>query len=247
MKREIVPKTIRKAYINITNRCDYSCPFCCMYSSTSINRNMNFDTFVRILKEEEKKTKEIEDCSFIIQFEGGEPTIHPNFILFLEYVANLDFVNEIIIDTNGKHLNEIIDKVVEIAERNRKLITIKPSINKYLLDRDKNLLKKYDSIASACEFIEFVNFSFNVRYMDDNEYDELMKLYGLDRLISKKYFKFTAFQFNAYGRMEGNQKLPKIKINNIYDNWNIYSTDGTCFKTDLVRRSEHERWLNNIL
>ena len=66
-----------RLYINITNRCNTDCPFCCMYSGTGKTIDMKFDVFRRI----------VDDCDgeFEIQFEGGEPLIHKNFYLFLEY------------------------------------------------------------------------------------------------------------------------------------------------------------------
>ena len=43
----------KRLYINITNKCNVECPFCCMYSNPSNNRFMSFDTFKRIVDETE--------------------------------------------------------------------------------------------------------------------------------------------------------------------------------------------------
>lgn len=63
---------------------------------------------------------EIEQSPLIVQLEGGEPTTHPQLYLFLEYIATLRKVEEIIIDTNALTLDKCIDKITDIAIRNKK-------------------------------------------------------------------------------------------------------------------------------
>ena len=38
-----------RLYINITNKCNTNCPFCCMYSGTEKNTFMNFETYKKII------------------------------------------------------------------------------------------------------------------------------------------------------------------------------------------------------
>lgn len=66
-----------KLYINITNHCDVCCPFCCMKSDSKKQSFMNFDTIHKIMKDM--------DVPYIVQLEGGEPTTHPQFYLFMEF------------------------------------------------------------------------------------------------------------------------------------------------------------------
>lgn len=228
---------MNKIYINITNRCNYSCPFCCMYSSPDGNIFMPFDKYKEIVDENIASLPD----GLIIQLEGGEPTLHPNLFLFLEYAANLDGVDRIVVDTNGKTLDATVDKIIEIAERNRKYITVKPSINTYLMSMDKGMLKRCDLLASACEFLEYFDMEFNIRYRNDNDLALLKE--HLKDLLPRDYFRYSLHQFNAYGRMEGSTECPPIKITPTYDNWSIYSCDGICFGQDLEARSEHERLL----
>ena len=70
-----------KLYINITNHCDVCCPFCCMKSDSKKQSFMNFDTIHKIMKDM--------DVPYIVQLEGGEPTTHPQFYLFMEYISTL--------------------------------------------------------------------------------------------------------------------------------------------------------------
>lgn len=96
-----------KLYINITNHCDVCCPFCCMKSDSKKQSFMNFDTIHKIMKDM--------DVPYIVQLEGGEPTTHPQFYLFMEYISTLEKVEEVVIDTNAFMLDRHIDKIVEIA------------------------------------------------------------------------------------------------------------------------------------
>lgn len=222
---------MNKIYVNITNKCQYDCPFCCMYSSPLNKTFMAFDTFKNIVDNADKPT--------IVQLEGGEPLLHPHIMLFIEYCASVENVQSIVIDTNGVLLAKMVDKIIEIASRTHKNITIKPSINFYILQKRPKCIEEYQNLASACEFLEYVNFEFNIRWFnetDKTQIDECIK-----DLITKPYFAFNMFQFNRYGKCRLENSLPEIKINDVYSNWNIFSTDGTCFGTDLIARSEYEK------
>ena len=78
-----------RLYINLTNKCNVNCPFCCMYSGTNKNRFITFD-----------KIKEIIDSTkgeFEFQLEGGEPLLHKDIFLFLEYAVSTGRCKKIII------------------------------------------------------------------------------------------------------------------------------------------------------
>lgn len=221
---------MNKFYINITNHCQYECPFCCMYSSPFKERFMDFNTFKSIV--------DIANGITEVQLEGGEPLTHPLLYLFLEYCASLEYIQKITIDTNGDCLHNFINKIIEIASRTKKHITIKPSINTYLISKRKNMIDTYEDIASSCEFLDYVDFNFNIRYT--NDYDKEKLLTHLENFVNKKYINYTLFQMNSYGRATKMKELPDITINPIYEVWSIWSSDGKCFDKDLVKRSEHE-------
>ena len=198
-----------KLYINITNHCDVCCPFCCMKSDSKKQSFMNFDTIHKIMKDM--------DVPYIVQLEGGEPTTHPQFYLFMEYISTLEKVEEVVIDTNAFMLDRHIDKIVEIAVRNKKRITVKLSYNTYLktvfnhkfVIKFANYLK---NIISACEFIPYVNFAINVRGYTDKELDTLK-----DELPQEMIDISSFHLFNSYGRAENDKSLPPLRINDVYD------------------------------
>jgi MoaA/NifB/PqqE/SkfB family radical SAM enzyme len=190
---------------------------------------MRFDTVYKILKEI--------DVPSIVQLEGGEPTTHPQLYLFLEYISTLGNVQEIVIDTNALTLDKHIDKIVDIAVRNKKPITVKPSYNAYLRTAFSrgNFADYITNIISACEFIPYVRFAVNVRGYSDKELGTLK-----DELPKKIQGISNSHLFNSYGRAENDKTLPDLQINEVYDNWSCYASDGECFRRDLKERAKYE-------
>ena len=70
----------KRLYINLTNKCNTECPFCCMYSN---ERNSRFITF-----EQYKKIIDSTKQSFELQLEGGEPLLHPKIFDIIKRKAD---------------------------------------------------------------------------------------------------------------------------------------------------------------
>src|ERR1017187_8317525 len=98
-------QTMNRLYFSLTNKCNMTCPFCCMYSSPEKNTFLKFSEF--------QSWVDRWDEDFELQLEGGEPFLHPFFYLFLEYAHSTDKCKKIIISTNGvllmKHLQRLTD------------------------------------------------------------------------------------------------------------------------------------------
>ena len=86
-------KTGTRLYINITNRCNTTCPFCCMYSGESKSTEMPFETYKQIIDEN--------DGEFELQLEGGEPLLNRNIYLFIEYAISTQRCKKVIVLSNG--------------------------------------------------------------------------------------------------------------------------------------------------
>ena len=82
--------------VEITDRCNLTCPTCYAGSSPYYGRHRTLDevkTMFDIVVENEGEPD-------IVQISGGEPTIHPNFFEILDYAKTLP-IRHIMINTNG--------------------------------------------------------------------------------------------------------------------------------------------------
>lgn len=217
----------KRLYINITNKCNVECPFCCMYSSTRNNRFMSFDTFKRIVDETEG--------SFELQLEGGEPLLHKNLFLFLEYAVSTNRCTKIILLTNGILLEEHINRLIDFSSWNQILLEIKVSINYFLIEKNENHIKKMADLAFATKYIPSIDMVFNVRKRNekDEDIETELKHYGILE-------QSNVFYLQSYGKLKDSEEYEKpIIVQNIED-WSLYASDGKCFGQDLIARSEHE-------
>ena len=124
---------MNKYYINITNKCDYSCPFCCMYSSPKNDGFMSFNTLYDIIEKINTPT--------VVQLEGGEPLLHPNIILFLEYLASKEFVSEIV-----SFLLQVSIRIIRLGNMSREIMRTFRELHMrmYGLSEWQNLDRSYD-------------------------------------------------------------------------------------------------------
>lgn len=216
-----------RLYFNLTNKCNEECEFCCMYSSKTKNTFLDFDKYKEIVD------KHCDD--FELQLEGGEPFLHKDFYLFIYYALKTERCKKIIICTNGKLLESNLNRLVDICKYKNIPITIKPSINYWLINKNKKLIKQCRDIYFATEFIDNFDIRFNVRLRKEDEW--IVKELEKNRI--KNYSNI--FYLQSYGRLSDDTRYDKPVIVQNIDNWFIYASDGSCFNKDLISRSEYER------
>lgn len=218
----------KRLYINLTNHCNTNCPFCCMYSGTNKHNFITFEQYQKI----------IDSCDeqFELQLEGGEPLLHKDIFLFIEYAIHTGRCMKIIILSNGILLEKFLKRFIHIANWNSIPIEFKVSINYWLLKEYPNHLNTMAQIAFSIEFLEYMNIIFNVRKRTEDDWieDELKKF--------KLFDKSNIFYLQSYGKMKNSQYEKPIIVQNI-QNWAIYASDGKCFEQDLIARSEYENSL----
>lgn len=219
-----------RLYFNLTNKCNTECEFCCMYSNTSKNTFLAFDKF-----------KEIVDVTmddFELQLEGGEPLLHPNLFLFLEYAKYTGRCIKVILSTNGLILDKYIDRLIEFKHSSSIPFLVKRSINFHLFNIDKKIFEKSRSLLTAVEFIDGFDIRFNVRIeKNDTLINEL--------LIKNKLIESSdVYNFQKYGKYSDKEEYVEPFICQNIDNWFIFSSDGECFGQDLIGRSLYEKTLN---
>lgn len=217
----------KRLYINITNKCNVECPFCCMYSNPSNDRFMSFDTFKHIIDETEE--------SFELQLEGGEPLLHKNLFLFLEYAVSTNRCKKIILLTNGILLEEFMNRLIDFSSWNRVMLEIKVSINYFLMTKNEEHIKKMADLAFAIKYIPSIDMIFNVRKRKDKDdnIEEELNHYGILE-------QSNVFYLQSYGKLKDSTEYDKPIIVQNIENWSLYASDGKCFGQDLIARSEHE-------
>lgn len=218
-----------RQYINITNNCNANCEFCCMWSDSSKHTFMDFNTFKSIV--------DSKDLPFELQLEGGEPLLHKDMYLFMEYARSTERCTKIIILTNGILLGKHLKRIVEFHKCYDIPVVIKVSFNYWLYKIDNESLNKIKDEVLAIEFIEGVDILLNVRLRHEDEHiKDMIYEMGLENISN-------IFYLQSYGKYEEETEYDKPVIVQNIDDWFIYACDGTCFGKDLIARSDYERTL----
>ncbi len=106
--------------IEVTDRCNLTCPTCYAGSSPTYGRHRTLDEIKKMLDTIVENEKEPD----VVQISGGEPTIHPQFFEILDYAKSLPN-KHIMLNTNGIK----ISKDFEFA---KKLASYAPDFEIYL-------------------------------------------------------------------------------------------------------------------
>lgn len=82
--------------VEITDRCNLTCPTCYAGSSPTYGRHRTLDEVKRMLDAVVKNEREPD----VVQISGGEPTLHPQFFEILDYAKSLP-IKHLMVNTNG--------------------------------------------------------------------------------------------------------------------------------------------------
>ncbi len=82
--------------IEVTDRCNLTCPTCYAGSSPTYGRHRTLDEIKKMMDAVVRNEKEPD----VVQISGGEPTIHPHFFEILDYAKTLP-IKHLMLNTNG--------------------------------------------------------------------------------------------------------------------------------------------------
>lgn len=102
--------------ILLNNYCNLQCPYC--FANEVIQQdkhNMSFTDFVYVLN----FLKKSRDPN--VRLIGGEPTLHPNFLDFVDIVAQDELFKHLHIFTNGTFKVQIRDKLINIQKTQKEV------------------------------------------------------------------------------------------------------------------------------
>lgn len=219
----------KRLYIDITNRCNTECPFCCMYSGLSNSRDMDFETYKKIIDGCDKE--------FELQLEGGEPLLHSDLYLFMEYARSTKRCGKILILTNGLLLPAHQKRLVMFSGEYGIPLEIKVSINYWLIEENSRHLDQIRNLLFATEFIPGIKITCNVR-LRKQEDEALRKEVENDKLLLSHS---NIYYLQSYGRLSGSDVYTKPVIVQNIEEFELFASDGTSFGTDLIARSEYEK------
>lgn len=106
--------------IEITDRCNLTCPTCYAGSSPTYGRHRTLEEVKKMLDTIVENEREPD----VVQISGGEPTLHPDFFAILDYAKTLP-IKHLMVNTNGI----LIAKDYDFA---KKLKTYTPDFELYL-------------------------------------------------------------------------------------------------------------------
>jgi uncharacterized radical SAM superfamily Fe-S cluster-containing enzyme len=90
--------------IEITDRCNLTCPTCYAGSSPTHGRHRTFEEVKAMLDAIVEAEREPD----VVQISGGEPTLHPEFFEILDYAKTLP-IKHIMVNTNGIKIAQDFD------------------------------------------------------------------------------------------------------------------------------------------
>lgn len=96
--------------VEVTDRCNLTCPTCYAESSPSHGRHRSLDEIKTMLDTIVINEKEPD----VVQISGGEPTIHPQFFEILDYAKSLP-IKHLMVNTNGIKIAKDFDFAQRLA------------------------------------------------------------------------------------------------------------------------------------
>ena len=217
-----------RLYFAVTNYCNRACPWCCTYSSPRGKSWLDIQTFLSRLPG---------DFPYEVQFEGGEPTTHPNFFELVRLARGNKLCRKVIVVTNGVNLPRERASLADYLRQLGTPLTVKLSINHYLLSHDRGLL----DLAALLKLLAAGHPGFelvlNVRLRkgalrDDGDV--------LDAITSADLSDVSnVFFLQRYGLATEASTWEEPFV--VGTNFTLFTPDGRNFGTDLITRSEAMR------
>lgn len=236
---------VTRYYFAITNKCNRMCPLCSCYSDSSKTTFLDLRTYESILPKQ---------GLFEVQFEGGEPLLHPDLAEMIKIAKNTGRCVGIRLSTNGVLLPYIYQKksgLLDPKETIKSLcryflsypspFLLKMSINHHLIERDPLHLKKAELVRDAFERIKRqgeYSILFNVRRRkrplaedDDRWLVEEIRRRGLEKYSN-------IFFYQRYGKAKDREELELPFIVPDPIPFFLINPDGSIHGTDLIERAE---------
>jgi hypothetical protein len=225
------PDRPRRLYFALTNRCNRACPWCSTCSSPRGRTFLSIEKFRSLLPAE---------GVFQVQLEGGEPTIHPEFCEIAAIARAHAGCQRLVVCTNGVVLPRERVALERWLGRLGRPLTVKLSVNHYLLKRDAGLLELARTLQAMAagarmELMLVVNVRLR-RAVADDDAAVRAAVAAAGLLPDANVFYLQRYGFASE---EPAWEAPRL----VWDNFRLINPDGSVFGPDLIARSEGMRAL----
>jgi tetraether lipid synthase len=220
---------VRLPVLPITSACNLDCPICYTINKNEGAYHMTADDLRKIVAHLKEDHGEID----IINFTGGEPTVHPQFVEFMEICKAAD-IHRITVSTNGILLAKNEALVARLAELDTRIVL---SFDSFELEADK-AMQGATLVATKMKVLELLEkhdldttlIPVMVKGMNDHEIGRMIDLavgYPFIRSIEIHTMTYTGqggVNFDRSGRMSPYEVLDSIRT----------STGGLLVPDDFV-------------
>jgi len=225
------PQRPKRLYFALTNHCNRACPWCSTCSSPAGRTYLALPAFASLLPD---------GHPWELQLEGGEPTVHPGFWSFVELTRQHPCCRRLVICTNGALLPRDREGLSAWLDRCGRPLTVKLSVNHYLLEHDPALLEKACLLRDAASSEEgAVMLVVNVRLRRGVDDDDGLVRAAVERAGLAPHANI--FFLQAYGFAAGHPGWEPPRP--VWDNFSLVNPDGAVFGPNLLARSEAMRRL----
>ena len=230
---------VKRVYLNITNKCNRNCPFCCMWSGPLNDLAWTPAQYTQVLQEQQEVGK-----LFNLHLLGGEPLTHPNFIAFVEEACQCSLVASIVVTTNGVLLSQFIDTLYCLRAQYKKQIVINVSINYYLLSKDPELLTRLKFFSTEYPVNSFWLLCLAIRHRIPKALEDSW----LPQLEEAAYYGWAqhTLPLEFTGRAQLTRPAGVVVVKpHLLENIVVYTSDGEYYDTDFSHCKQHERSISN--
>ena len=229
------PSRPHRHYVAMTNSCNRACPWCSTCSSPRGRTWLDLETFEQSLPS---------SGFFQLQLEGGEPTIHPQFWEFVRIARAHSRCTHLVLCTNGVVLPRTREALVSYIQRLQYPLTIKLSINHYLLDHDPGLISLSLLLRDVMAGLSAEDGAqrllvLNVRLRRGYDNDDQRVREAVEAANLLPHANIFYLQRYGFASGEADWQLPAP----VWHEFTLLNPDGQMFGPDLIARSEAMRRL----
>jgi len=216
-----------RIYAALTNACNRECPWCSAYASRKGKTFLASQDLVKHFPE---------SGSFELQYEGGEPLLHPEFWEFISLARSHPKCARIVVVTNGSLIPRTDRELRDWLGRFGLNFTLKLSLNHYLLDRDPGLMELavllHRQIPVFTGSGQVLVLNVRLRKNNDADHRDILGAVRSRNLLSCA----NVFHLQRYGLASEKSDWDEPYV--VEDRFTLINPDGRSFGTDIIARAE---------